>query len=272
MDMRYAVSPREAAKMDTDALRETFLVSNLFQTNQLMMTYTHHDRLIIGGAVPRQESLVLEHESAIKTQYFLERRELAVINLGKTGTVRVDDDSFVLEPQDCLYVGQGKRRITFESGDGTYYLVSAPAHRSYPTQMVTLQDAFHQHLGDRLHSNERTIYRLVHQDGMPSAQLVLGLTRLEPGNMWNTMPAHTHDRRTEIYLYFDLDEADRVVHLLGTPTESRHLVVANEEAVISPGWSIHSGVGTRHYAFIWAMAGENYDYSDMEVVPAAEIR
>ncbi len=272
MDVRYSVSPKEVESLSTDQLRQQFLVSDLFDEDHIRMTYTHEDRMVIGGIVPRKKTLTLKPEAVMQTEFFLERRELAVVNLGESGTVVVDGETKTLDRLDCLYVGRGVRDLAFAPGGAVYYLVSTLTQKTYPTQKVSLAATAAQHLGGREHSNQRTVHRIIHQEGIQSGQLVLGLTELDPGSMWNTMPAHTHDRRTEIYLYFDLDADDRVIHLMGRPEHTRHLVIADRQAVISPSWSIHSGVGTGNYTFIWAMAGENDDYSDMEGVPAANLR
>ena len=271
MDIRYAASPAEVAGMSTDGLRQNFLVSDLFVDDEIRLTYTHHDRMIVGGASPVRGPVVLQNEPALKTDFFLQRRELAVVNVGGQGTVLVENTPFLLEHQDCLYVGQGVERVEFAPSAGRYYLVSAVSHQAYPSRKALVAESYRQHLGDSVHSNERTVYRFIHREGIRSSALVLGLTVLDPGSVWNTIPAHTHDRRTEIYLYFDLDPDHRVIHLMGQPDASRHLVVANREAVISPSGSIHAGAGTSHYAFIWAMAGENDDYTDMELVPVQRL-
>lgn len=272
MEIRYATSPTELERMNTAEIRERFLIESLFRSDEVVLVYSHHDRLILGSAVPHSQPLLLHEEPELRTEFFLERRELGVVNIGAEGVVRVDGETFSLGPRDCLYVGMGHRDVQFEQGDGRYYLVSAPAHRSFPTQMVRLGESFHQHMGSLDHSNERTLHRFIHQEGLQSCQLMLGMTLLDHGNVWNTMPAHLHDRRMEAYLYFGMDEEQRVFHMMGRPDETRHLVVANEQAVISPSWSVHAGAGTSNYGFIWAMAGENYSFTDMDPVSMADLR
>jgi 4-deoxy-L-threo-5-hexosulose-uronate ketol-isomerase len=272
MEYRYATSPDQVEKMDTTELRNTFLVSNLFQDDEICFTYTYHDRVIIGSAVPASRDLVLNGEPSLKTAFFLERRELGIVNIGATGQITIDGQVYTLHARDCLYVGLGHQEVKFNEGKGRYYLVSTLAHTSYPTGMVKSEEAYKEHLGGIEHSNERTLYRFIHKDGLQSCQLMLGLTSLDRGSVWNTMPAHLHDRRMEVYLYFGMPDEDRVFHLMGRPEATRHIVVANEQAVISPGWSIHAGAGTSNYSFIWAMAGENYTFTDMDKVSISALR
>ncbi|MBG9785053.1 5-dehydro-4-deoxy-D-glucuronate isomerase [Shouchella lehensis] len=271
MDIRYEVNPIDFKSYSTSEVREAFLIESLFQTDTLQWTYSHYDRLVIGGAVPVEKTLRLDWSDVLKTAYFLERREIAVINIGGEGTVRVDGEVYTLVKRDCLYIGKGKEVVQFESEDAAYparfYLVSATAHQSYPTKKLPISEAVPTKLGTDAESNRRTIYKYIHQEGIQSCQLMVGMTLLEPNNMWNTMPAHLHDRRMEAYLYFDMEPSSRVMHLMGQPNETRHIIVKNEQAIISPPWSIHSGVGTSHYTFIWAMAGENYTFTDMDPVP-----
>ena len=272
----YAMTPDEYARCDTAALRERFLVDGLFQDDALTLRYTHHDRMLIAGAVPRRSSVALEAADVLGTGYFLERREVGIVNIGGEGAVRVGDDEHALAPRDCLYVGRGHERVSLASSSASdparFYLVSAPAHAALPTQRVSLADGQAARLGSPEEGNERTLTKLIHAEGVESSQLMLGLTQMHGASIWNTMPAHIHDRRTEIYLYFALPAEARVFHLMGPPDETRHLVVANEQAVISPGWSIHAGAGTQPYAFIWAMAGETYSFQDMAVVAPADLR
>lgn len=276
MEIRHAANPADAKNYPTERLRKEFLIENLFVDGEVHMVYTHHDRFIMGGAVPTDGKLYVEAADQLKTEYFLERREMGVINIGHPGIVRVDGEDYLLEKKDCLYIGKGKQEITFQSADpaqpARFYFVSSLAHKEYPTQKLGIDQAEPTHLGSDRESNRRTIYKYVHEDGIKSCQLMLGMTILEPNNMWNTMPAHLHDRRMEAYLYFDLDENARVFHFMGEPNETRHLVVANEQAVISPSWSIHSGVGTSNYTFIWAMAGENYTFKDMDVIEMKDLK
>lgn len=270
MEIRHATNPTESKKYTTNELRENFLIENLFETNKVKMVYSHHDRMIIGGAIPADGSLKLEAEASLKTAYFLERREIGIINIGAEGIIKIDGEEYLLSKKDCLYIGLGKKEITFESKNNTdpaiFYFISTLAHQPYPTKKAGIEEATPVRLGDDSQSNKRTIYKYIHGDGIGSCQLMMGMTLLEPNNMWNTMPAHIHDRRSEVYLYFDMKEETRVFHFMGEPDETRHLIISNQNAVISPSWSIHSGIGTSNYTFIWAMAGENYTFEDMEMV------
>lgn len=276
MEIRHATNPADVKHYTTDRLRSEFLIENLMVPGELKAVYTHHDRFITGGAVPTAGKIKLDVGDALRTEYFLERREIGIINVGGSGKIHVDGETYALGKQDCLYIGLGNKEVYFESDDAAqpakFYLASCPAHRSLPTRKVALSEAQPQHLGSLSESNERTIYRYIHADGVQSCQLMLGMTLLKPNNMWNTMPAHLHDRRMEVYFYFDMNENARVFHFMGEPNETRHLVVKNEQAVISPSWSIHSGVGTSNYTFIWAMAGENYTFSDMDPVAMSDLR
>jgi len=272
-----AGSSESVKKMDTEQLRCEYLVEKLFVANKLTLVYSHVDRYIIGGAMPQGEMINLEVDGKlIGADYFLERREIGIVNVGGKGTVMVDGNRFAMDSKDCLYAGRGTKKVLFASEDASnpakYYMVSVPAHAAYPTVKATMQEAEPNHLGSMTNSNERTIYKYIHPGGIQSSQLMLGMTLLKPGNMWNTMPAHTHERRSEVYFYFDLPEDEVVFHMMGEPSETRHLVVRNEQAVISPSWSIHSGVGTSSYSFIWAMAGENQSFTDMDMIPMKELR
>jgi 4-deoxy-L-threo-5-hexosulose-uronate ketol-isomerase len=275
MIIKNAIGPAETKKMDTQALRDHFLVEELMQDGKISMTYTHYDRVVIGGAVPVGEPLSLETDDALKSDYFLERRELGIILISGSGAVEVDGESYPLQVKECLYVGRGAKDVSFLSS-GTeparFFFTSAPAHTSYPTRKMTQAEAEPAHLGSMEKANERTIFKYIHPDGIQSCQLVMGFTELKKGNIWNTMPPHTHDRRMEAYFYFDIPAEDRVWHFMGEPTETRHLVIANNQAIISPPWSIHSGAGTTNYAFIWAMAGENQSFGDMDAVPLTTVR
>ncbi|WP_159792352.1 5-dehydro-4-deoxy-D-glucuronate isomerase [Puerhibacterium puerhi] len=276
MEQRYATSPEHVRTMTTDELRERFLVTDLFVPGQVNAVYTHHDRVVLGGAVPTSDPLPLPTYDEIRSQYFCEHRELGVVNVGAAGTVNVDGEKHELAHGACLYVGRGARDVVFTSDDAAepaaFYLFSAPAHAAYPTTLVRPGEGTVRELGDQLTSNRRTLNQYIHADGVKSCQIVMGVTTLHPGSMWNTLPAHTHDRRTECYLYFDLPADARVVHLMGRPDETRHLVVADKEAVISPSWSVHSGVGTAAYSFVWAMAGENQTFDDMDGFPVTAMR
>ena len=279
MDQRYATSPDQLPLFDTADLREKYLVEDVFVPGQVTAVYTHHDRIVLGGAVPAGAELPLPTFDELRAEYFLANRELGIVNVGGTGTVTVDGETYTLPNGACLYVGRGSRDIVFadapaegESVGAQLYLFSAPAHTTYPTQLVLKGQGTVRELGDQLTSNRRTLNQYIHENGIRSCQIVMGVTELHPGSMWNTMPAHTHDRRTECYLYFDVPADARVIHLLGEPTETRHLVVADRQAVISPSWSLHSGVGTAAYSFVWAMAGENQSFDDMDPAPATALR
>ena len=267
---RQAVDPIRAKGLDTEGLRREFLVEDLFRPGEIRLTYTHLERLIVGGATPGASPLTLEATRETGTPRFLDRRELAAVNIGGPGRIVVDGTAYDLGNRDVLYVGRGAAEVSFESlGDDAparFYLLSAPAHRDCPTRLLRVEDARRLDLGDAGTSNVRTIHQMVHPAVCDSCQLVLGITQLAPGSVWNTMPPHVHDRRSEIYLYFDLAAGSKVLHLMGEPTETRHLVVGDGEAVLSPPWSIHSGAGTGAYTFIWAMGGDNVDYTDMDPV------
>ncbi|GMA60194.1 5-dehydro-4-deoxy-D-glucuronate isomerase [Alicyclobacillus fastidiosus] len=276
MEIRYTTNPTDFSQYGTKRIRDEFLITNLFQVGKVRTVYSHNDRVVLGGAVPTTEPLTLKAHEALKTSYFLERRELGIVNIGNNGVVSVDGESYDLDTGSCLYVGLGNKYIQFESVNeeepAKFYIVSTTAHCTYPTTKVDITTAQAYELGTTEESNQRILYRFIHAEGVKSCQLMLGMTVLKPNNMWNTMPAHTHDRRMEAYLYFGLPEDSKVFHFMGKPDETRHLVVSNEEAVISPSWSIHSGVGTHNYTFIWAMAGENYTFEDMDAVKMEDLR
>ncbi|MGB7961449.1 MAG: 5-dehydro-4-deoxy-D-glucuronate isomerase [Propionicimonas sp.] len=279
MEQRYATSPDQLPRFATAELRERFLVEEVFVPGEVNVVYTHHDRIVLGGAVPAGQQLALPTFDELRSEFFLANRELGIINVGGTGTVTADGETYELPHGACLYIGMGTRDITFAdalAGDGgaggaQFYLFSAPAHTTYPTTLVLPDQGTVRELGDQVTSNRRTLTQYIHLNGVQSCQILMGVTRLHPGSMWNTMPAHTHDRRTECYLYFDVPADARVIHLMGEPTETRHLVVADRQAVISPSWSLHSGVGTSAYSFVWAMAGENKSFDDMDPVPAPSL-
>lgn len=276
IEVRQAAHPDWVRTFDTDMLRAHFLVERIFVPDRIALTYSHHDRFVLGGATPLDTPLVLEAPKAIGQKTFLAQRELGVINLGGQGSVRVDGMLYSLARLDCLYVGRGAIDISFESDradePAKFYLVSAPAHATHPTCVIRKDEARHQDLGDVTTANRRGLYQFVHPDVCSSCQLSLGFTLLETGSVWNTMPCHTHDRRVEAYLYFDLADEHRVFHFMGEPTQTRHLVVAGEQAVLSPPWSIHSGAGTSRYGFVWAMAGDNRDFTDMDHLAIGELR
>ena len=262
--------------MNTEELRETFLLEGMFEPGEIEFAYVDLDRTVIGSAVPIRDALTLETEPELRSEYFLERRELGVLNVGGAGSVVVDGKSFEMGKLDCLYISRGSKSVTFSSKSGEvpacFYLLSYPAHADYPTAMVRFKDLQGLTLGSVETCNKRTIYKAIYKEGIKSCQLVMGFTLLEPGSNWNTMPPHTHMRRSEVYFYFDVDPAHRVLHLMGPPDATSHLVVQNKEIVVSPGWSIHAGVGTKHYGFCWGMGGENQAYDDMDPVTIADLR
>ena len=265
--------PGEVDNLTTEGLRDRFLVTDPIGAGRVELAYTHHDRLIVGGVrTGAGDPVALPNPLELRAEFFLERREAGVVNIGEPGTVTVDGVAFPLNRRECLYVGRGAREVTFAGDGAAYYLVSSRAHASFPTRAASLDEAEPVRLGSAEESNQRTIYKYIHAGGIRSCELVLGVTVLEPGSMWNTMPCHVHDRRTEIYFYFDLPADDRVVHLMGRPDATRNLIVAPEQAVISPPWSVHCGFGTRSYAFVWAMGGENQAYQDVEVVATRDLR
>lgn len=271
VETRHAIHPDHAKGMDTTELRKHFHVGDLFAEGEIRLVYTHYDRMVIGAAVPAGGELVLDNVEVTRTATFLERRELGIVNIGAAGTVSAAGQSHALERGDVLYLGMGSGPVTF-SGDGRFYLVSAPAHRACPTRLMKPGDSREVNLGELETSNKRTINQFIHPEVMESCQLTMGYTTLHGGSSWNTMPAHVHDRRMEAYLYFDLGPEQRVFHLMGEPTETRHMVIRNEEGAISPPWSIHAGAGTGSYSFIWAMAGENVDFTDMDMIAMDVIR
>ncbi len=275
-DIRFAIDPVTAGTMNTDELREHFLIDDLFSLGGVNWTYSHYDRMAVGGAMPGSAALALEAIKPTGTEHFLDRRELIAANVGGAGTINVDGVEYKLAPRDMIYVGMGSKAVQFASDDANepakFYLLSAPAHASHPTRLIKIGDAKRLDLGSQETANERSIFQFIHPDSARTCQLVVGLTTFAPGSVWNTMPAHVHDRRMEAYLYFDLKPDAFVVHLMGEPEETRHLIVRNEQAVLSPPWSIHSGAGTGAYTFIWAMAGDNIDYTDVDKVAMEALR
>jgi 4-deoxy-L-threo-5-hexosulose-uronate ketol-isomerase len=272
---RYSLSPAETRTLTTAELRKHYLIESLFSKDNVSYTYTFHDRYIIGGAMPVTKDLELEAPDILKATYFLERRELGIINVGGTGSVVVDGKEFQLNHKEALYLGKGVQKVIFKSNPSQtplFYFNSAPAHMAHPVTKVTLEQAETVELGTLEQANQRTIRKLLINSVVKTCQLQMGLTELKPGSIWNTMPAHTHDRRMEAYLYFNVAEGQSVCHFMGEPTETRHLWIQNNQAAISPPWSIHAGAGTSNYSFIWGMAGENLDYSDMDVVKTNELR
>jgi len=276
MEIRFEHGIKETSRMQTEELHSAFLVEKLMSDDAIKLVYSHYDRVIVGGAKPVKQKLFLDTHAELRADYFLQRREIGIINVGGKGKVTADDANFDLNKLDCLYLGKGTQKVFFESEDAAqpavFYLLSSPAHAMHPVQVARKEDVESAVLGSLKTSNERTIYRYIHENGLKSCQLVMGLTILNEGSVWNTMPAHTHTRRMEAYFYFDVPQDQRVFHFMGEPTETRHIVMANHEAVISPPWSIHAGCGTSNYAFIWGMAGENYTYSDMDAVAIKDLK
>ncbi|MBC5842107.1 5-dehydro-4-deoxy-D-glucuronate isomerase [Flavobacterium sp. F-380] len=272
---RYASSPEAVKKYDTQQLRDEFLIDNLMVNNEISLTYSHYDRYVAGSAVPIND-LVLESIDPLKASYFLERREMGIINVGGSGSVVVEGVTYELNFKDALYIGSGNKEVLFKSTDpknpAKYYINSAPAHTSYPSKKVSLAEANKLELGTMETANHRTVNQMIIGGVVKTCQLQMGMTELRPGSVWNTMPAHVHDRRMEVYFYLDIPENQAVCHFMGQPQETRHIWMNNHQAVISPPWSIHSGSGTSNYTFIWGMAGENLDYGDMDVCKINELR
>jgi 4-deoxy-L-threo-5-hexosulose-uronate ketol-isomerase len=271
----FAVHPSQYQSFSTAELRRYFLLTDLAKVNSINLIYTHYDRLIAGTIIPENGGMNLPSFENLKSNFFLERRELGVINVGGKGNISVEGKIYSLEKYDCLYIGMGSKEIIFSGVDAKasplFYLLSSPAHAGYATTLMKAQEASPLEMGSDATSNARTIYKYIYMDGIQSCQLVMGLTILKKGSVWNTMPSHIHDRRAEIYFYFDLAEDQRIMHFMGEPHQTRNIVIANNEAVASPSWSIHSGCGTSNYSFVWGMAGENKDYTDMDPFPAASL-
>jgi len=275
-ESRYASNPEGVKRYDTEQLRKEFLIDNLMTPNIISFVYSHYDRFITGSAVPTKSPLKLETIDALKASFFLERRELGIINVGATGTVSVDGTSFVLGHKEALYVGQGNKDVVFSSEDANnpalFYLNSTPAHKAYPNKKIGIEDVEVIELGAPETANARTLRKYIVNSVVNVCQLQMGMTTIKPGSSWNTMPAHVHDRRMEVYFYFEVPEDQAVCHFMGEPQETRHVWIGNNEAVISPPWSIHSGSGTSSYSFIWGMAGENLDYGDMDHCKINELK
>ncbi len=271
VETRHAIHPDHAKRMDTADLRRHFLTEGLFADGQIRLVYTHYDRFVLGGAVPSGADLTLDKIAETRTASFLERREMGIVNIGEAGSVTAAGQTWEMKKGDVLYLGMGSGEVTF-SGMGRFYITSCPAHRELPCRLITVEDAKEMKTGAVETSNKRTIRQFIHPLVMESCQLVLGYTTLEDGSVWNTIPSHVHDRRMEAYLYHGMAPEARVLHLMGEPQETRHLFVANEQAVISPSWSIHSGAGIGGYTFIWAMAGDNVDYTDMDFIQPEDLR
>jgi len=278
MDIRQAVDSEHVKTLDTEGLRRNFLIQHIFRPGELTMTYSHIDRIVVGGAMPSAGAVVIGADlgKTFGVDYFLQRRELGAVNIGGPGWVAVDDTIHEVDHDEAVYVGMGAKEISFHSADPSkpakFYYNSVPAHRAYATRRIRLSEAVAVALGDAASANKRTIHKFMIPEVLPTCQLAMGMTRLEEGSLWNTMPCHTHERRMEVYFYFDMQPGEVVFHLMGEPRETRHIVTQNEQAVISPSWSIHSGVGTRRYTFIWGMAGENQVFDDMDWVKTADLR
>lgn len=277
METRYTHSPEDIRHYSTEELRREFLVEKIFTPGEVQLTYTHNDRMIFGGVTPTTEPLEIILTKELGVDYFLERRELGVINIGGTGSITIDGQTESMKKQDGYYIGKETKQVIFQSDDpenpAKFYVNSVPAHHKYPNTKISIDQIKPLETGESLSLNKRKIYQYIHPNVCESCQLQMGYTILEPGSSWNTMPCHTHERRMEAYLYFDYSTVDtRVFHMMGKPDETKHLVVANEQAVISPSWSIHSGVGTGDYTFIWAMCGENITYTDMDMVPMDQLK
>ena len=280
MDIRYSANPQDVKRYTTEELRREFLIESLFRPGELTAVYSHVDRMVTMGCMPAGAAVSIEQGidvwASFGTRFFLERREAGLFNLGGPGRVTVDGTDYPMGYKDCLYITRGAKEVLFSSDDpaapAKFYIVSAPAHRSYETRLLRLADAAKRPCGDPALSNRRVINQFIHPDVLPTCQLSMGMTVLEPASVWNTMPAHTHERRMEVYFYFELPEDQAVFHLMGQGQETRHLVLRNEQAVISPSWSIHAGAGTCNYAFIWAMGGENQTFDDMDAIPVSDLR
>jgi 4-deoxy-L-threo-5-hexosulose-uronate ketol-isomerase len=274
--MHYLPDPDAVRRSSTTELRDRFLVEDLFRDGEVDLRFIDLDRVVVGGAVPKAGPLVLQAPESLAVEYFTERRELGILNVGGPGRVTADGETYQLAPRDGLYVGRGTRDVRFQSDSASaparFYLVSYPAHAGFPTRLVRHEEVDFLELGSSETANHRRLFKYFHPDGVQTAQLVMGITQMLPGSVWNTMPPHTHHRRTEVYLYFDVPAGGAVFHFMGEPDETRHLVVRNEEAILSPGWSIHSGCGTGAYSFCWAMGGENQVFTDMQGVALDALR
>lgn len=276
METRYAIHPNDMKTYTTEEIREHFLVEKLFEAGTIQLTYTHNDRMIFGGVTPAEQGLEIVLNKELGVDYFLERRELGIINIGAEGSVVVDGEEYEMNQRDGLYIGKGTKQVIFNSKDpknpAKFYINSTPAHHKYPNVKIDMKNITPLEAGESNTLNVRKIYQYIHPNVCESCQLQMGLTMLSPGSVWNTMPCHTHERRMEVYLYFDMEPDTRVFHFMGKPEETRHLVMANEQAAISPSWSIHTGTATSNYTFIWGMCGENITYTDMDHVKMSELK
>jgi len=276
METRYANHPDDSKKYDTSELRKHYLQEKIFEADEINLTYSHVDRIIFGGAMPVDEKLSLKAAEELRADYFLQRREMGAINVGGSGAIILDGTEYKLDKYEGIYIGMGTKEIEFISFDknspAKFYINSVPAHKSYPTVKIDRSTAVTANLGSQENMNKRTIYKFIHPDVCESCQLAMGVTMLTEGSGWNSMPCHTHERRMEVYFYFDLPEDQRVFHLMGQPQETRHIVIGNDQAVISPSWSIHSGIGTSNYTFIWGMCGENKTFDDMDNLETKDLK
>lgn len=280
MDIRYSCNQRDFKRYTTEETRNEFLIENLYVADEVVAVYSHVDRMVTLGCMPVTEEVSIDKGIDVwanfGTHYFLERREIGIFNIGGKGTIKADGETFAMNYKDCLYITQGTESVTFASDSGEdpakFYMVSAPAHCAYKTTYLPIDKAVKRPLGAMETSNKRTINQFIHPDVLPTCQLSMGMTELEPGSVWNTMPSHTHERRMEVYMYFEVPKDNVVFHMMGEGKETRHIVMQNEQAVISPSWSIHSGAGTSNYTFIWAMGGENQAFDDMDTIPTTELR
>jgi 4-deoxy-L-threo-5-hexosulose-uronate ketol-isomerase len=278
MDIRQALHSEHVKTLDTEGLRRKFLIENIFRRGELTMTYSHIDRIVVGGAMPGETPVAIGADlgKTFGVDYFLQRREFGAVNIGGSGWVAVDGKTHEVDHDEAVYIGMAAEEVSFHSVDpdkpAKFYYNSAPAHRTYPTRRIRFAEAVAATLGDAASANKRTIHKFMIPEVLPTCQLSMGMTRLEEGSLWNTMPCHTHERRMEVYFYFDMQPGEVVFHLMGEPSETRHIVMQNEQAVISPSWSIHSGVGTKRYTFIWGMVGENQAFDDMDWVRTADLR
>ena len=280
MDIRYSASPNDVKRYTTEELRKEFLIENLYRPDEVVAVYSHVDRMVTLGCMPVKESVSIDKGIDIwknfGTKFFLERREIGIFNIGGAGKITVDGTVYELGYKDCLYITMGAKDVKFSSDDAgkpaKFYMVSAPAHRSYETKLLKIADANKKPCGEAATSNKRVINQFIHPAVLKTCQLSMGMTVLEEGSVWNTMPAHTHERRMEVYMYFEVPEDQAIIHLMGQPQQTRHIVMTNEQAVISPSWSIHAAAGTASYTFIWAMGGENQEFDDMDTIKTNELR
>ena len=276
MRILHSVHPDDFRNYDTEKIRERFLLSDLKQNGHASFVYTHYDRMVAGLIKPDGKAISLDTDNALKSDYFLERREIGIINVGGEGKINADGKSYTINKLDCLYIGRGVKKVDFSSAKADappiFFILSNPAHSTYPTTLMKHEESTKAVLGVQSTANQRTLCKYIHRDGIKSCQLVMGLTLLHEGSVWNTMPPHTHDRRMEVYFYFDVPEGQMVFHYMGQPQQTRHILIGNHQAVVSPPWSIHAGSGTANYGFIWGMAGENMEFTDMDAAGVTELR